>query len=238
MLYDSHCHQEAFRNNPTFNLTVIPSITLDDIDTLVSIRNKYNNVKIGFGIHPWEIDSKKSLSVSMQALQEAIVKFKPDFIGEIGLDKLKANFALQIEYFTAQFKLAKTNNLPIIVHCVQAYNELLQIIKKINFMLPNLGIIHAYNNSEIMAQQLIQLGFYLGIGGLIQQQSKISKCVHLLPLEKLLIESDAPYNNWKFERQGTTKDCFVYAQILATKVDRNLIDIINNLNDNLQGFFK
>ncbi|MCX8514906.1 MAG: TatD family hydrolase [Burkholderiales bacterium] len=238
MVYDSHCHYEAFQTNPTFNLTVIPSVTLADIEPLVALRNKYTQIKIGFGIHPWAIAEQESLPLSMQRLDAAIEKFKPDFIGEIGLDKLKPNFALQQEYFTSQVALAKIYNLPIIIHCLHAYNELMQIIEKNNFIRPNLGIIHAYNNNEIIAAKLIRMGFYLGVGALIGQQSKLSKCIKLLPPEKLVIESDAPYNKWNFERQGNTNDCFLYAQILTIKLNSHLLDMINKLNDNLQGFFK
>lgn len=227
-IIDSHCHLEHIRNLKLHTPAVIPGVNLDNIKELITLRNNYSKYKIGFGIHPWFVSSD-SIS-KMPLLKKQIEIYKPNFIGEIGLDNFKPNFLLQEEVFINQLKLAKEFNLPVIIHAVKAYNEVLTLLKKFKI---NRGIIHGFNANAMIADQFIKQGFLLGIGSLILQQSIINKNVVNIPLTKIVLESDAPFMPTLNKAASTSNDTFLYAQILQQKYKLSLFAIIRQSNSNL-----
>ena len=230
LIHDSHCHLESIQNfSPQFCL--IPGINLNDIQELYTARCQYPGIKIGFGLHPWYIsDNVESL---MHTLVDGIKKFKPDFIGEIGLDYLKPLRELQKELFTQQLAIANDFNLPVVIHCVQAYNDVVRMLSR-----HHRGIIHAFNANAEMARQFIARGFLLGIGSMIDKNSKIAHSIKDIDLDHIVFESDAPFMPAFGRTKSASSDTFLYAQITAKKLNINLIDLIEQSNNNLQLLFK
>lgn len=137
------------------------------------------------GIHPW--DTKLSQSKLVQELESYLNHKNCLALGECGLDKLlQISITQQIEVFETQLALASQYNKPVLIHCVKAYDEV------INCCLPYLNkiplIIHGFNKSSEMAQQLISKGFYLSINQsfILKENSDLS----VIPIDKLFIETD------------------------------------------------
>lgn len=235
-VYDSHCHLESINLDKKPELAIVPGVNLQDISKLVELRALHPEYKVGFGIHPWFING--DLTKTIDQLSEAIIKFQPDFIGEIGLDYLKPDEELQKKYFIEQLKLSHKFNLPVIIHCVKAYNDVLSILKTYANNLPYSGILHAFNANEIFAQQFTDLGLLLGIGSLVTQNSTILKKLDKICLSSIVLESDAPFMAAFGKNISSSDDTFLYAQIAAKKLDINLIDLINYSNNNLLHLFR
>ena len=225
--YDALCHLDS--NPEPKHLTLVTTTKLNQIQKLVELRKNYQYTKIGFGIHPWFVNDS-----NIQELRQLISQYKPDFIGEIGLDYLHPNLDLQQQIFIAQLNLAKEFNLPVIIHSIRAYNDVLRILKTYNI----LGVIHGFNAQSDIAKEFIKLGFLLGIGSNISKNSKISKNMKEIGMTNLVFESDAPFMPGFGKVASTSKDTFLYAQIAAKKLDINLIDLIEHSNNNLKNLFK
>lgn len=238
-IIDAHCHLGYILELKThITPALISGITIDDIPQLVSLREEYPQYKIGFGIHPWFVNKNQENHSYLKVL---IKQYKPDFIGEIGLDKLKPDYPLQEKIFIWQLQLAQEFNLPVIIHAVKAYNNVLALLK--TYTIKRRGIIHGFNANNIIASQFINHGFLLGIGGLvINKNSTINKNVAKIPLSALVLESDAPFtklinNNYCVDNINHT-NIFLYAQIIAYKHNKNLIDLIKQSNYNVLGLFR
>ena len=140
------------------------------------------------GIHPWkvsEIDIDKQIEiVKRTATLKNILA-----IGEIGLDKLHPDFELQKAVFLKQIDIAKDVRKPIIIHCVKAYSELLEILKKETLKIPI--IIHRYSGNITIAGELLKFGCYLSFGHeLFNTKSKTPKVFKKIPLDYLFLETD------------------------------------------------
>src|SRR5690606_13153989 len=109
-----------------------------------------------------------------------------------GLDaNIDASMALQLLVLRAQLEVAAKCDKPVILHCVKAHNQLLEALDTSGV---KRGVIHAFSGSSELAEQYWRRGFYLGIGGTItyERALKTRRAVQQLPLEALLLETDAP----------------------------------------------
>ncbi len=174
---DIHCHQ---RSNQ-LGITVM-SFDVSEFNQSFADQPFYS-----LGLHPWFIE-QQDRQVGLQAIANHHNLLA---IGECGLDKsIHTPLALQIQVFEQHIELAKQWNKPLIIHCVRAFNELIQL-KQAN---PDLKawIIHGYNAKPPMAQQLIKHGFYLSLGkALLTENSNAQQTLSILPLERLFLETDA-----------------------------------------------
>lgn len=232
--YDAHCHLgQNIINEDIYR--AIAAISENDWSKLVTYRNSQVNVKIGFGIHPWHITDKDSADKLQELLREKITRHKPNFIGETGLDALKPNLELQIAFLKIHLKLAQEFNLPIILHCVRAHNQLLQALSDY----PQVrGMIHAYNGNTHTAKQYHRKNMQLGIGStILNQNSQLYKSIANIPLEQLLIESDAPYMPQADKATSSSDDCIIYAKELAHLKQKSLPEIISDVNQNWLNLF-
>jgi TatD DNase family protein len=214
---------------------VVPAVTLKDVKALAELRGNYPGYKIGIGLHPWFIPKSLSIQALELDLNQLIVQTQPDFIGEIGLDYLRPNPQLQLIVLHCQLQLARQFNLPVVLHCVKAYNDVLKLLKQQHI---NSGIIHGFNANATVGKQFIDAGFLLGIGSLITKPSLINKHIQALPLDKLVLESDAPFMPALHKPKSSSLDSFLYAQIVAHKYNINLIEVINQSNTNVIKLFR
>lgn len=234
-IYDSHCHLEYISTLKEHKINaLVPAITLEDTIKLHHLREKHTIYKIGFGVHPWYVSNYPDIEILKTNLIDEINKYKPDFIGEIGLDYLKPNLEIQKEYFICQLLIAKKFNLPVVIHCVHAYNDIITLLKQHKIAK---GIIHAFNANSTIANQLTTLGLTLGIGGLIAKNTQINQCINSITLNKIVLESDAPFMPAFNKQKSNIGDLFLYAQIIANKNNMNLIDLIKQSNTNINALF-
>jgi len=146
----------------------------------------------GFLIKEQEFNREKYKKLALSGSRRVVA------IGEIGLDyyykpkttaKLEQFKEKQKQVFLQQLGLAKELNLPVILHCRMAHNDVIDILKTQNGLL---GVIHCFTGTQEQAQEYMDMGFCLGINGIIFKFN-IDEVIKNAPLEKLLVETDCPY---------------------------------------------
>jgi len=260
LLFDSHCHFDfdvfdADResiwqacNQRGISYLIIPGVAPQQWRVATEIANAHNNIYMAVGLHPWWIE--KSLAANnienylrnvAQDLQRNIFQTKCVAIGECGLDALvETPLQLQQQVLDLHLTSAQENSLPLIIHCRKAHNELLAQLK--NYSLPAGGVIHGFSGSYGVAMRYWDMGFRLGIGGTItyERANKTREAVKQLPLESLLLETDAPDMPIQGkQRQRNSPDAIVdIAQTLAQLRNEPLEKIATQTTLNSKALFK
>jgi TatD DNase family protein len=258
--FDSHCHFDfaifdndrelIWRDCNSLGIAqlMIPGVAPEQWQIATNIAQQYKNIYVGCGLHPWwinknitENDVAQSLETFRQALQQAISQQKCIAIGECGLDAvIDAPIDLQQQVLDVHLQLAQQTGLPLIIHCRKAHNELIQQLKGYN--LASGGVVHGFSGSYELAASYWNEGFRLGIGGTItyERANKTREAVKKLPLESLLLETDAPdmpLKSKQGERNSPT-NIIAIAQILADLRGEPLAAIAAQTTLNSQSLFK
>lgn len=149
------------------------------------------------GLHPWHISTKEENNNALQMVEEALEFDHVILVGEAGLDKIIDNdFAEQLRVFEAQAYMAEEYQCPLVIHCVKAYNEVIELRKKMKPAMP--WILHAYNGGLELIKQLENMGFMFSYGkNLFRDNAKVINSFKHLPLDKLFLETDEL--EWKVE---------------------------------------
>ncbi|MBR8536812.1 TatD family hydrolase [Carboxylicivirga sediminis] len=137
------------------------------------------------GLHPWHINqSSKELLNSIKPHENLLA------IGECGLDKLRGpDLSIQKEVFIAQIELSEHLCLPLIIHCVKAYSEIIQLRKDLHPSQP--WIFHGFNASKETMEQALKHGFYFSVGAsLLKKHSKVLQSLPFIPHNRLFLETD------------------------------------------------
>lgn len=205
MIFDSHSHydDEAFdadRDEILRGLSdkgvgkiISAASSWDSLKKVTDISHKYSFAYPALGIHPENATDLTSERIPL--LESLIATEKPVAIGEIGLDYHydEPPRELQKEIFIYQLELAKRLNLPVIVHSRDAAEDTYELIKAHN---PDRkGVIHCFSSSYEMAVKYVDLGYYIGIGGVVtfKNAAKLKDIAARIPLTSILIETDCPY---------------------------------------------
>jgi TatD family hydrolase len=155
----------------------------------LEIAKQYDNgIFAAVGLHPIHAQDEE---FDKEKYKELAKSDKVLAIGEIGLDYFKDYGKFkdkQKQVFLQQLDLAKELDLPIILHCRMAHNNLLEIIK--GYQVP--GLVHCFSGDWEQAKKYLDLGFYIGINGIIYKRD-LKEVIEKTPLEKILIETDCPY---------------------------------------------
>jgi TatD DNase family protein len=200
MIFDTHAHytDEQFEDRdillPQIHKEGVSEIITCGTDIKSSIKSielskKYPFVYAAVGFHPEELTR---IDVDIPALKN-LINERVVAIGEIGLDYYwnKENKEKQKDGFIRQILLAKELGLPVIVHDREAHGDTLEILKEYK---PK-GVLHCFSGSTEMAKEIIKLGMYIGVGGVVtfKNSKKIVEVIKEIPLERILLETDAPY---------------------------------------------
>jgi TatD DNase family protein len=179
-LVNFHTHSQS---KNTSNLIAVQSLEVGERDMLKP-GGLYT-----IGLHPWSTVGVE-LNSQIELVESLITDNSIIGLGEIGLDKLRgASLEIQKKYLETQVELAYSINKPIIVHCVKAWDELLEIKRAYSNEIP--WAIHGFNGSEQQVKQLIDEGFYLSIGvALKNSNSKITSAINKIPVNRLFLETD------------------------------------------------
>ena len=160
----------------------------------LKLAHQYDFVYAAVGVHPsdtQELDDSK-----LEELREMSRDSKCVAIGEIGLDYHwpEPGRDLQKQWFRKQIQLARQEGLPVVIHSRDAAADTLQILKEENAA-ENGGVVHCFSYSAEVAKQCVDMGFFIGVGGVITFKNgrKLREAVELLPMDKILIETDCPY---------------------------------------------
>ena len=205
-IIDTHTHLYLKQFNEDIDLVInrskeigvkkfiFPAIDSSHFDSMHSLKNKYpDDIYLMSGLHPTDVkeDFKDELDFVVNSLK------KHDYvaIGEIGIDLFwdKTYLKQQQEAFRFQIRLAIKHDLPIVIHCREAFNEIFEILDKENC--PKLrGVFHCFTGSLKQAKRAIDLGFVLGIGGVVTfKNGGIDKFLNQIDLKHIVLETDSPY---------------------------------------------
>ena len=163
----------------------------DVLELYNQFPNELNlNAKIySIGIHPAYINST-TIDEEIDLINHHILDKNCLAIGEIGLDKLcETDFNLQIEVFEKQIKIAEENKLPIIIHSVRAYQEILHIRKKMNIIVP--FIFHGFNKNEQLLQQIIAQNCFASFGKNLLYNKNLQIIFANLSAKYFFLENDS-----------------------------------------------
>ena len=140
------------------------------------------------GIHPWYIDENR-LESDLEIIKEKLQLSECLALGECGLDKrIEVPMALQIEVFEKQIALAEKYQKPLVLHLVAAFDELIEIKKRLKISVPI--VIHGFSKSEQLAKQLIDNGFYLSFGKYLLRNKEMETVFKSIPNDKFFLETD------------------------------------------------
>lgn len=204
---DTHCHldEESFTQDCAETIqravdagvkTMLAiGITLDSCRRVVELAQQYPNVYAIVGLHPNYVSA--ALPGDWEKIVELMRAPKVVGLGETGLDKYwdYAPIDLQTEYFHRHVDLSRELDLPFVVHCREAEAETLAVLQQHAATGPLRGVMHAFCGSAETAAACLQMGMYLSMGGMLtfkknEAQRQLSAT---LPLDRLLVETDAPY---------------------------------------------
>ncbi len=200
MFIDTHLHidnnqesstiiKEAKDNN--VGILIISGCDKQGIVDAIELTNEYDNVYATIGFHPSEVD--KINENDLLWLEEQIINNKKIIgVGEIGLDYYygKDNKEEQLSLFNKQLELAKRLDLPVVIHTRDAFQDTYDTLKKYDLT----GIIHCFSGSLDVANLYINLGYSLGIGGVVTfKNSKLPTVIENIPMKKIVLETDSPY---------------------------------------------
>jgi TatD DNase family protein len=173
---------------------IFPAIDSSHFDDMHSLKGKYPDcIFLMSGLHPTDVkeDSKDELDFVANSLNTH------DYvaIGEIGIDLYwdKTFLSEQQEAFEFQIRLAIKNDLPIVIHCREAFDEIFEILDKENCNKLR-GVFHCFTGTLEQAKRAIDLGFVLGIGGVVTfKNGGIDKFLNQIDLKYIVLETDSPY---------------------------------------------
>jgi len=204
-MIDSHAHLElrdfdsdredviARAREAGVDAIVTIGTDLDDCLKAVEIAGSHDMVYAAVGIHPHEV--KKIERHTYERMRELATHPKVVGYGEIGLDffKNRSPRDIQVRRFGEQLELAKDLNLPVIIHDREAHRETMELLSA--WKGSRRGIIHCFSGDYAMARKCLDLGFYLSIPGTVTFPKAETLCdvVRRVPVESLLVETDAPF---------------------------------------------
>ncbi|MCH8529795.1 MAG: TatD family hydrolase [Saccharospirillum sp.] len=200
---DSHCHLD-FLSQPDAALAqarkagighwLIPGTEPGQWQLARKTFGQLNHVSLAFGHHPWFLPTSDTDLIDLeQSLNNGVVA-----VGEIGLDfypsrTARPSFDVQERWFDAQLKLACEHDLPVIIHSVKAHHRIQHYLKRY----PQArGVVHAFLGNHSQAMAFVEKGFLLGCGSLIAKSPKTLDAFSRIPLENILLETDAPDMRW------------------------------------------
>ena len=198
----------------------------EDWDKIETLSKQFSDIIVpAFGLHPWyTVSVKKGWQ---NRLIEKMQKFPYALIGECGLDGFKPEIEKQKNLFAEQIKIAKRFKRPLIIHAVKAVS----LMEDFWDDLPEKFVIHGFNDKAEFLKRIIQKGGYIGIGSGLLKTPKAKEILNLIPQDKLLFETDAPYlakHSWQIKEQARQIALLRQenAEELAKRVYQNSVEFI------------
>lgn len=204
LIFDSHAHYDAEQFDPDRDavLSALPAAGVCgviqcatdpvSIQKSLVLAEAYPYIRVAVGIHPEFV--AQATPDWLTAVRRAAAHPAVCAIGEIGLDyywEENAPREVQLQWCRQQIELAKELDLPVILHDREAHEDTLNLIRETR---PR-GVVHCFSGSAEMARQVTDLGMYVGLGGAVtfKNARKPVEVAASLPLDRLLVETDAPY---------------------------------------------
>ena len=247
MIFDTHAHydDDAFDEDRDALLAGMQEAGVESIVNIgasmasskrsLELAKKYPFIYAAVGVHPDEVG--ELTEEKLQQLKEWSMHEKVKAIGEIGLDYYwdKEGHDLQKHWFMRQMELAHERKLPMIVHSREAAKDTLDMVeaaKPLNLS----GIIHCYSYSVEQAREYLNMGYYLGIGGVLtfKNAKKLKEVAEYAPLSQIVLETDCPYLApvpFRGKRNDSSKLRYVAEELAAIK-QMSVEEVIRITNEN------
>jgi len=206
MIFDSHAHYDDERfdedremlldsmESRGIGYIVEVSSTYESCRKSIEMAKRFPRVYASVGVHPNEVGSLDE--EKFQAMKKLVHKPKVVAIGEIGIDYYWKEPSPEVQkyWFEKQLDLAREAELPVIIHSRDAAAETMEVLKAKHAEELG-GIIHYFSYSPEMAQEYVNMGFYIGVGGVVtfKNSKKLKEVVDAISLESIVIETDSPY---------------------------------------------
>jgi TatD DNase family protein len=251
-LVDSHCHLDlldltpydgdlarallAAKNQGVGHVLCV-SVTLQDFPEVLRIAKRYPHVSASCGLHPNEANSHEPTAEELMKLadDEKVVA-----IGETGLDHYRSSgdTAWQTERFRQHIRAAKGVKKPLIVHSRQARAETLQVLREEDASDIG-GVMHCFTEDWEMAKAAMDLNFYISFSGIVtfSNAKELQEVARLVPLDRILVETDSPYLAPVPFRGKSNEPAFVrpVAEFIANLRGINSVELADKTTEN---FFK
>ena len=252
MIFDTHAHydDEAFDEDREALLNSMKEggvgrivnigANMETSQRTVELTGQYDFMYGAVGVHP--SDTGDMTQDDIETLREWSREPKILAIGEIGLDYHYPEPAREIQknWFIRQLMLAQEENLPVVIHSRDAAADTLEILKEYGRGLG--GVIHCFSYTKEMAAEYVKLGYYIGIGGVVTftNARKLAEAVEVIPLERLVLETDCPYLSPEPHRgtRNSSLNLTYVAQTLAQLKGVSYDEIIRQTEQNAQAMYR
>ena len=248
---DTHCHLDKLESTPEeaileakeAGVQRMLTISVDEasLDFVSNAVKQFPEVYGSVGFHPHDA-SAMTESLADKIRQLAKEEDKLVAIGETGLDYhyMYSPVEVQHDVFRTQLRLADELNLPVVLHSREAETDTLKILKEIP--LKHFGVAHSFTSSFEMAQTLVEMGWYLGINGIVtfKNAEDLREVVRWLPLDRLLLETDSPFLAPIPFRGKPNKPAHIptIANFVAELREISLQELAEQTSENAQRLFK
>jgi TatD DNase family protein len=250
-LIDSHCHLDDDRFHDlrgdvideaaALGVTrmIVPATTANRWEKVKQLCDRHADLHAAYGLHPMFIEQHQA--AHLRELDEWLERERPVAVGECGIDFFTSRIdeKWQKQLFQEQLQLAENHGLPVIVHVRKAMDEVISLLRR---QARCRGVVHSFAGSEQQARQLYDLGFKLGIAATVgfERARKLRAVVAAMPLDALLLESDAPDQPGTAHRGQLNRPAYIVEHLqtmaelrqleitdLAAALTRNTIDLFN-----------
>ncbi len=248
-IFDTHSHYDDEKFNPDrdellnslqgqgVSFVVSCGCDLESTEFNKELAEKYNYIYFASGFHP---ENLEGISESdFDKIVELAKHEKCVAIGEIGLDYywMSSSKEVQKEYFIKQIELAKSLDLPVIVHDRDAHGDTLDILKSTK---PK-GVVHCFSGSKEMAREIIKLGMYIGLNGVatFKNARKSLEVVKEIPIERLVLETDCPYLAPEPHRGKRNDSSYIpfIAERIGNVIGLSTEEVLNITNENAKRLY-
>lgn len=245
MLIDTHLHLIGYdydieeiikkaKDNDVKKL-IVSGADIEDNFLNIETLSQYDNIYFTCGYHPELAD--KVTDKDLEKLEKLLSNSKVLAVGEIGLDYYysKDNKDKQQELFRKQLDLAKKHNLPVVIHTRDAFIDTYNILKEYDLK----GVIHCFSGSYETAKMYTELGFLLGIGGVVTfKNSNLKEVVKKIGIENIVLETDSPFlSPYRGEKNEPSNIKYI-AEFLSKYLDISLDEIKDITTRNAKKIYK
>lgn len=253
MIFESHAHydDEKFDEDRDSLLSSMPKNGIEYIVNVganlattkrtIELTEKYPFIYGAVGVHPSDTAELNEENFAWLKKQCALQKVVA--VGEIGLDYYwdEPERDIQKKWFRRQLALASEEKLPVIIHSREAAKDTLEIMKEMECEKIG-GVVHCFSYSKEIAREVLEMGFYLGIGGVVtfQNAKAIKEVVAYAPLDRILLETDSPYLAPTPHRGK--RNTSLYIPLIAEEIARikeiEYEEVISVTNNNAKEMFR
>ena len=238
---DSHIHLQDYKTQEVKNVVnnaaknnvmrfINASAHPNDWPAIKEITEQYPQIIPAFGVHPWHIGDISDMW--QEKLERYLLQNPRAIVGECGIDRLKnSDTEAQINILLPQIKLANKLNRPLIIHAVKANAEFGELFP----ILPERTVFHSFTGSAEWGKEIQKRGFFIGLNFSVLRKKNNTEILRSISLEKVLLETDGPYQN-NTDGETLPQNLQFLAEQIATLSGISIAEFSDILADNQRKF--